>query len=59
MCVLRGWEGDGWRIEMNEVSESEIFINGLRGCLEGSVELPGAQWCILRWNCGVGVHERS
>ena len=49
---------------MELVNESEIIRNRwdegadwLRGCLEGSVELPEVQWCILRWNCGVSVHE--
>jgi len=29
MCVMRGWEGEGLRIELREESESETIKNGL------------------------------
>ena len=29
MCVMKGWEGEGLRIEVREESESEMIRNGL------------------------------
>ena len=51
MCVMRGWEGEGLRIEVREESESEMIRSGLeaRGGSRGGEDVLQAMMDFLEF----------